>query len=174
MESKLRDAVEKISTRLKRDKEIDGIELELDQVKAEECLLAFARTHLSAIEKGEVPKKMEVFYDKYMPGIDTPTVSREYLLGWNACHDEFTHHYVAQKMEIEELTAKIEKLCNELGVMMVESQLLKSQLSNKMTRERVVEIIFKAQREFNILGMVGAEKLADLLMEEWGVLKRSS
>jgi hypothetical protein len=37
-----------------------------------------------------------------------------------------------------------------------------------------VEIIFKAQREFNILGMVGAEKLADLLMEEWGVLKRSS
>jgi hypothetical protein len=44
----------------------------------------------------------------------------------------------------------------------------------KMTRERLVEIIFKAQREFNILGMVGAEKLADLLMEEWGVLKRSS
>lgn len=67
---------------------------------SDKIITDLARHHLAVVEKGEVPKKMEVKIIS-LERADNPTYEEGYE--WNACHDAFLPLLVAKEMEIEKL-----------------------------------------------------------------------
>jgi hypothetical protein len=174
MESKLREDILRIEREFKScECEKMGVPVICSNCESKIRLTQLARSYLAVIEKGETPKERNEENE-----FDETSWTN---VGWNECIDAFLPLLVEKEQIIEEISEQYKAMKIDLQNHIKQIGKLEHQLSNKMTRERVVEIIDSAidkhfEKDASTIPWVKfygnpinfKQELVDAILEEWG------